>query len=161
MINHLEINKEKIEYDLEYLDESKIVFTLSGIKYEYCFSVNVLGNIVLSPESNSGVCYEIPRYKHAGNDFFNIDGHDITVKKKSVFLNSEENDDDMSSPMPGKILKVLVKCGDKVSKGDALIVMEAMKMEHTIKAVCDGEVTEIFHAEGEMVEGDVPLIQVV
>lgn len=40
--------------------------------------------------------------------------------------------------MPGKITKVLVQDGDAVNKGDSLVIMEAMKMEHIIKAQLDG-----------------------
>ena len=60
--------------------------------------------------------------------------------------------------MPGKILQVLVNAHDSVSAGQALIVMEAMKMEHTIKAGFDGKVEKIFFNEGDLVEGDVELI---
>ena len=60
--------------------------------------------------------------------------------------------------MPGKILQVLVNADDDVSVGQALIVMEAMKMEHTIKAGFNGKVEKIFFNEGDLVEGDVELI---
>ena len=58
----------------------------------------------------------------------------------------------LTAPMPGVIIKVNVKAGDSVSAGDTLIVMEAMKMEHAIKAPQDGVLKEIFFAEGEQVK---------
>jgi biotin carboxyl carrier protein len=64
----------------------------------------------------------------------------------------------MSSPMPGKILKLLVEEGAKVNKGDGLLIMEAMKMEHTIKAANDGILEKFHYQEGELVDGGVELV---
>ena len=61
----------------------------------------------------------------------------------------------LTAPMPGKVIAIQVKIGDKVKVGDPLIVVEAMKMEHTITAPIDGEVAEINYATGDQVaEGD-------
>ncbi|MCY7304637.1 MAG: acetyl/propionyl/methylcrotonyl-CoA carboxylase subunit alpha [Rhodoferax sp.] len=57
----------------------------------------------------------------------------------------------LTAPMPGKVLSFAVKAGDKVSKGQALAVMEAMKMEHTIAAPADGVVSELLFAPGDQV----------
>ncbi|MEO8020473.1 acetyl/propionyl/methylcrotonyl-CoA carboxylase subunit alpha [Polaromonas sp.] len=57
----------------------------------------------------------------------------------------------LTAPMPGKVVSFAVKAGDKVSKGQALAVMEAMKMEHTIAAPADGVVQEILYAPGDQV----------
>jgi 3-methylcrotonyl-CoA carboxylase alpha subunit len=57
----------------------------------------------------------------------------------------------LTAPMPGKVLSFAVKAGDKVSKGQALAVMEAMKMEHTIVAPGDGVVAEVLFAPGDQV----------
>jgi 3-methylcrotonyl-CoA carboxylase alpha subunit len=53
--------------------------------------------------------------------------------------------------MPGKVLSVLVAAGQSVRRGQALAVMEAMKMEHTLCAPRDGVVAEVLHAPGEQV----------
>ncbi len=57
----------------------------------------------------------------------------------------------LAAPMPGKIAQVLVQAGARVKKGDALLILEAMKMEHTIAAPTDGVVKEILFAAGEQV----------
>jgi 3-methylcrotonyl-CoA carboxylase alpha subunit len=57
----------------------------------------------------------------------------------------------LTAPMPGKVVSFAVKAGDKVSKGQALAVMEAMKMEHTIAAPADGVVAELMYAPGDQV----------
>ncbi len=67
----------------------------------------------------------------------------------------------LTSPMPGMVLSVLVAPGDTVGKGDPLIVMEAMKMEHTLRSPVDGTVESISAAVGDQVEGHVVLATVV
>jgi biotin carboxyl carrier protein len=57
----------------------------------------------------------------------------------------------IKSPLPGLILKVLVKPGDAVKAGDPLIIMEAMKMQNTISATIDGTVERVMVKEGESI----------
>ena len=57
----------------------------------------------------------------------------------------------LTAPMPGKVISFLAKAGDKVQRGQALAVMEAMKMEHTISAPHDGVVEELLYAVGDQV----------
>jgi 3-methylcrotonyl-CoA carboxylase alpha subunit len=57
----------------------------------------------------------------------------------------------LTAPMPGKVVSFAVKAGDVVTKGQALAVMEAMKMEHTIAAPADGVVAELLYAPGDQV----------
>jgi 3-methylcrotonyl-CoA carboxylase alpha subunit len=62
--------------------------------------------------------------------------------------------------MNGTIMEVLVTKGDTVEKDQALVIMEAMKMEYTIRAGHDGEVTDIFFAAGDLVSDGDELIAV-
>ena len=57
----------------------------------------------------------------------------------------------LTAPMPGKVIALLVKAGDSVQRGQALAVMEAMKMEHTLHAPRDGVVGELLYAVGDQV----------
>ena len=54
--------------------------------------------------------------------------------------------------MPGKVVAVHVAPGDKVSAGQLLLILEAMKMEHRIACVADGVVAEVLASEGGQVE---------
>jgi len=54
--------------------------------------------------------------------------------------------------MPGRIVKVSVSQGDSVEQGDTVCVVEAMKMEHVVKAPCDGVVEELHAYQGAQVE---------
>lgn len=64
------------------------------------------------------------------------------------------------APMPGKVVKVLVKQGDEVKEGQGLVVVEAMKMENELKAPKAGKVTELFAKEGTTVEINAKLVTV-
>ena len=64
----------------------------------------------------------------------------------------------LTAPMPGKVVAVLVAKGQEVKQGDALVIMEAMKMEHTIGAPSDGLVEEILYNVGDQVADGAPLL---
>ncbi|HKQ58949.1 MAG TPA: biotin/lipoyl-containing protein, partial [Candidatus Eisenbacteria bacterium] len=65
----------------------------------------------------------------------------------------------LESPMPGVVTRVMVKPGEEVSKGQPLLALEAMKMEHLIRAPYDGRIKSIAAAAGQMVNGGVPLVE--
>jgi 3-methylcrotonyl-CoA carboxylase alpha subunit len=66
----------------------------------------------------------------------------------------------LTAPMPGKVVSFGVKAGDKVSKGQVLAVMEAMKMEHTIVAPAEGVVAELLYAPGDQVAEGAELLRI-
>jgi biotin carboxyl carrier protein len=66
----------------------------------------------------------------------------------------------VTSAMPGKVVKVLVKAGDLVREGQGLVVVEAMKMENEMKSPKDGKVVEVLVREGQAVEGNAKLCAV-
>lgn len=63
------------------------------------------------------------------------------------------------APMPGKLVQVMVKPGDAVEKGQPLVVLEAMKMEHTVKAPRAGKIAAVRYAAGEQVEEGTALVE--
>ena len=67
----------------------------------------------------------------------------------------------VTAPLPGKILSVAVKAGDRVRKGDELCVIEAMKMENSIRARRDGIVGEVLVAPSQSVAFGAPLLVLV
>lgn len=64
----------------------------------------------------------------------------------------------VNAPMPGNILRIDVKEGDKVKAGQTLLILEAMKMENEIAAPKDGTVVQIATSKGAVVETGTPLI---
>ena len=64
----------------------------------------------------------------------------------------------LTAPMPGRIVSVLVEPGDSVREGQAVLVLEAMKMEHTLVAPADGTVEEVRFAPGDLVDEATELV---
>ncbi len=60
----------------------------------------------------------------------------------------------ITAPMVGKVIKIHVKPGDKVSEDDPIVTMEAMKTEMPLVAPCDGTVSEVRVQAGQQVEAD-------
>ena len=73
-------------------------------------------------------------------------------------IESEAHGGNLRAPMPGKIIAVLIKSGAKVEKGTPLVILEAMKMEHTIIAPGGGTVKEIHFKVGEQVDEGAELL---
>jgi propionyl-CoA carboxylase alpha chain len=65
-----------------------------------------------------------------------------------------------SAPMPGQVLKILVRAGQRVSAGDALVILEAMKMEQTLRALMDGVVETVLVKEGDVVAPGDALVRI-
>ena len=82
------------------------------------------------------------------------------VMDRAARAKARHRDHSTSAPMPGLILKLLVKQGDVVAKGAPLLILEAMKMEHQIVAPFDGTVTAVNCKEGELVQPGVELVEV-
>jgi biotin carboxyl carrier protein len=70
----------------------------------------------------------------------------------------EEDTGSLHAPMPGKVLRVAVGVDDHVTEGQVMVVMEAMKMEHTLRAPHAGRVTEVRFQAGNQVEAGAVLV---
>lgn len=92
--------------------------------------------------------------------FISSYGDEIVIERPKKIRTKKHHQDmgQMLSPMPGKILKIMVTEGQDVKARDPLLVMEAMKMEHTIFASKDGKIGKIYFKEGDQVSGGVELV---
>ncbi len=80
------------------------------------------------------------------------------VQEKGARGKARHREQTTAAPMPGLVLKILVKQGDVVAKGAPLLILEAMKMEHQIVAPKDGTVAAINCREGELVQPGIELV---
>ncbi len=92
--------------------------------------------------------------------FVQVNGRAVTFHEVPRFpdLDSAVPEGGCVAPMPGKIVKIDVEAGQKVEKGQRLLVMEAMKMEHSITAAVAGTVEQVSVKVGQQVEADQVLI---
>ena len=82
----------------------------------------------------------------------------LEIKPRFVMPGSENIQGSLSAPMPGKVIALNVRKGSKVKAGDVLVILEAMKMEHSIKALEDGVVSKILISKNDQVENGAPLM---
>jgi 3-methylcrotonyl-CoA carboxylase alpha subunit len=80
----------------------------------------------------------------------------ISAARPRETARGAEDRPSLEAPMPGRVLGVRTAVGATVAKGDTLVIVEAMKMEHAVRAPRDGTVTRVLVTEGQMVGlGDV------
>lgn len=112
------------------------------------FELNEKGNLTVNYE---GMFYEVEVYNE-------------TTKMLEKYLKQAGNGlaagmTIVKAPMPGMVVKILVKEGIAVNKGDNMVIIEAMKMENALKAATTGTVKKILVREGQAVEKDAPLVE--
>ncbi len=143
--NLLNVKVGEREYQLDIIEVEEDVYSiiLDGKSY----------NVELVPTGNK---------RYSVNTLYNSFDVEI-IDEESKYLNSRKTDGDeeqsfISTPMPGKVVKILVKEGQEVKAGETLIVVSAMKMESEYKVSSDRIVKEILVGEGDNIDGDQPLI---
>ena len=87
------------------------------------------------------------------------DALDIMIEEMGYSINGSKKLDAVHSPMPGIIIDIEVKQGDKVKEGDSILILEAMKMENSIKCPKDGIVKSVHTQKGDAVEKGKLLIE--
>lgn len=139
------INGAKSDSELIQLDEKSFkVFTKTNV-----FNIQVLGqedkNVNLSV---NGKFVSVNASSHI----------DQVLERLGMNTSSSSTVSDIKAPMPGTILSLNIEVGSEVSKGDSLLILEAMKMENVIKSSGDGTVSSILVKQGDNVEKNQLLI---
>jgi biotin carboxyl carrier protein len=86
------------------------------------------------------------------------DKYDALLQEIGIDAADSKKVNDIKAPMPGMVLKVMVESGQKIQKGDAIVILEAMKMENILKAPSDGVIKKIHILKGDKVEKNQVLI---
>ena len=158
------IGEETAEVKLLIRRQNLYQFEIDGQQYE----------VVLKATDSQSTEFSIfnERYKAMfsfeddGRTFVNIEGADFALKRTDVLLSKEDyflseegpGENSLFAPMPGKVIKVNVKAGDKVKRGAVLLVVEAMKMENNIVALTDAVVENVNVVTGERVDTSLELV---
>lgn len=149
---------ENTEYDFEYKQKRDQKFLFSNNKEAFIYS---------SDEDGIDMIFDGKRhYSRVTVSKNNILVHmpfgDVMLQLKPRFKmpGTEVTIGGLIAPMPGKVIDVKVKKGKKVKAGDTLVILEAMKMEHSIKASEDGTVSELLISVNDQVENGALLMVV-
>ena len=113
------------------------------------------------------VSFRIYTAKDRDSRYFLIDGQQFVVKEPTEqvedFRKGEERTSEgtllVKAPMPGKVIKVCVSEKAEVRKNQTLAIVDAMKMENEIKASVDGTIKKIHVSAGDLVDSEMPLIE--
>jgi 3-methylcrotonyl-CoA carboxylase alpha subunit len=148
LIDGAEFKKDTNGYFVKFNEQETRVEVLHSLGNKIIFNVNGVKKVAHYYADQTGVHLDVE-----GRSFL------LHGPKKSLGkVSAGEEEGQLKSPMPGKVLQVLVDKGESVSTGQPLLVMEAMKMEHTIKSPTDSVVEKVLFEAGDLVEGDVDLI---
>lgn len=155
MKTKINLNEEVLEVDVIKQTASFVLFELEGKQYSVNLNKTDDYKMNLSFDGND-------KKVVVARPYFVVDGQDFALSpfKRTRRKSKVHGSGQMTSPMPGKILKVFVKEGDQVEVGAPILIMEAMKMEHTIKANKDGKIEKILFKEGDQVTGGVELVKI-
>lgn len=156
------INNEEHTINILKNDGKHLCFKLNDNLYEYSLLDKTRGKIILDFEGDIIEGFVEGQYAGDTRQVF-FDEHELEVElvpkvkgKKGASLNAGS----LQSPMPGKIFKIMKNVGDNVSQNEPILIMEAMKMEHTIRAHKDGVLSKLFFKEGEQVQGKAMLAEI-
>jgi 3-methylcrotonyl-CoA carboxylase alpha subunit len=155
MKKQLMLNNQMVEVEIVSETASFVLFNFDGEEYSINLESSRNGRLVLG---SLGKNYPV----QSSGDSYVVSGRELNVALPSQNRkkNKAVNENGMIAPMPGKILKIFKVVGDKVSLGDPILVMEAMKMEHTIKAAANGTIEKLFYKEGDQVPAKVELVKI-
>ena len=144
---------------------NKVQLTIDGVPYDV--------DIVMAENGSCSILHEGKSYnaelirKEGGKSYtvnahyqsYNIDIIDSQAKYLRMRKGGDEKQQDkIVSPMPGKVVKIPVKAGDRLQAGDIVVVIEAMKMQSNYKVTSDCRIKEILVREGDNITGDQTLI---
>jgi biotin carboxyl carrier protein len=138
--NFVEVDNVRYGYTFKELNQSKFVLKINNRVYE----------TTLWNNSNGSMSVQI------NNSNIDLSIRTTLQERAYQLLSASQSNNELvttiKSPMPGLVLKILKKVGDKVQKSDTVMILEAMKMENEIKSSVDGIITEINVSEGKPVE---------
>ena len=145
-----EFHGEKLAAQLRYLHDGALHLTVGEISGSLSYSCTDAGFDINFSKHRS----IIETYKNSATvSIFTAKGATqiIAIDLLKHAGETHEEGGRLTAPMPGKVVSFAVKAGDKVTKGQALAIMDAMKMEHTIASPVDGVVQELLYQPGDQV----------
>ena len=146
-------NEKEAEIKVSVMDNKDNTYTLVFGKHTYHVRGRLDGD-KLSAHVGDAFYQDIVVVHHDSELVIFCQGMSATFRRPSPVASktTESQAGSLLSPMPGKIVKVVAKVGDSVLKGAPLVIMEAMKMEHTIRAPAAGIVESMRYSVGDLVE---------
>ncbi len=154
------LNGELRSIDLEKQGD-RMIFSCDGQE----FSLEPSGDNLFKIYAN-GVTHYAAAVRHKGSIYVDIDSALFELKEPSEdsFAGGAAGGhggakDKIFAPMPGKIVKIMVAVGDEVEEKQAMVIVEAMKMENQVVCLAKGKVKAVNFAPGDQVDTESPIIE--
>lgn len=144
--HHDQVREVRVERDALVLDGERLPFRILD---------DGAGGTLLEVE---GCRHRIRSARQADRVFVWCDGDVFEFHLARRAARGGAEDGDLLAPMPGRIRQSLVAEGESVHRGQVLLILEAMKMEHAIRAPRDGTVSRLPHRAGDLVDTGTPLV---
>jgi len=145
--NKIQIKVDDKMYDLDVVEVEKGIYSI--LKKDRSYNIELV-------EGNHQKAYTVNTYEE------NFELEIIDAESRYLMSRGGEEDDNgeksISSPMPGKVIKIPVKVGDEIPEGTTVVIVEAMKMQSEYKVKTDRIVKEILVKEGDAIDGGQALI---
>lgn len=145
-----------VQVDLLAKSPLEVQLTLNDAHENYSFNCALSrseGRIVMGERS---VPYFVTAAK--GGVWVTLAGHTWFFEKAKKRAGADQGHGGFGAPMPGKITRIQVSVGQTVEKGQVLVIMEAMKMEHRIEAPGPGTITALHCCPDQLVDQDFQLL---
>ena len=152
------------EFRLNLEEQKKNTLWVTLGEREYRILVEFISPDELLLHINNRV-YDVIVNTNTSGFFVHLNGRSYTVEKKSASQilgkqTAKQKKRDIKTSMPGRIVKVFLKKGDKVKEGQAVLILEAMKMENEIKSPQSGVITRLDPKPGDHIETGAVLFSV-
>lgn len=164
MSTEININDRNARVEVLSREGNKVTISIDGKKYDADIVMVEEGvySILIDNRSHNIELIRTDNKNYMVNTYAKSYNVEI-VDAESKYLKSRKRDDGdeetvISSPMPGKVVKILVKEGDHVKAGDTVVIVSAMKMESEYKVKKDRLIKEIKIKEGDTIQANQPLV---
>jgi biotin carboxyl carrier protein len=161
----LEFNIENKPHKLQ-LEFKDGLYKINLDDEEYAVDYKVISDNCLSLLVN-GKAFTVYFAEANGKKYVSISGEQFCIEEAQSEVSAASGADSAgvdeapvaASPMPGKVVKILVSLGDRVEQGQGLVIVEAMKMENEIKSPVKGIVDKVNFKAGDLVDAAQPIVE--
>jgi glutaconyl-CoA/methylmalonyl-CoA decarboxylase subunit gamma len=143
MKQKLTINNQAYEVEIEDINARPVIVHVDGIRFE------------VMPEKQSQASPKNEADKRIESESYKPNSTPVPAPSPNLALSGNS----LTSPLPGTVVKIFVKAGDKVEAGQVVLVIEAMKMKNSIRSTYSGVVGDVLVNEGQSVAHKQPLIK--
>jgi len=139
------VNNQTYEVEIENINARPVVAFVDGNRFE------------AMPEHSDQpeVTHRGLRQKEAGKKSFNLNQPAVVSPSPNPALSGNTQ----TAPLPGTVIEIFVKAGEKVEAGQVILIIEAMKMKNSIRSVYSGTIGEVFVSAGQSVAHKQALIK--